>query len=138
MKQTILGFLVVLALFAGGPPASADSFAVFGSVQNGFWGPAVGATVTICEYGPPGGFVETIVVPEGGFVSVLIPYLPLAVAFEVENDPVYQDVHVLVARPDCWVSPCVGDQSASFEVRLQRRPALPGPIERRRSLEIAK
>lgn len=127
MKR-ILGLLAALAMAAS---ARADSFFVIGSIQDGFSGPAAGATVTLCEYGgPSNGFVETRVVPPDGFVSVVIPYQPVTVAFEVEGDPVYLDVHVVVAQTICPVSPCNPNQSASFEVRLQRRPALPIRIDR--------
>ncbi len=101
--------------------AMADSFSVIGSIQDGFSGPATGATVTLCEYGNNNGFSTTAIVTDTGLVQAIFPYLPHAVAFEVENDPNFEDVHVLVAQPYCVVSPCQPDQNAVFMIRLQRR-----------------
>lgn len=133
------GFLTLAVVLALSAPATADTFLVVGSIQDGFSGPAAGATVTFCEYGGlPNGFHETRVVPSDGLVTVLIPYLPVAVAFEVEGDPVYQDVHIVVAQSACPVSPCNPYQSGSFEIRLQRRPELPIRPTRIRPEPLAK
>jgi len=132
MKR-ILGALFAIALAAWAPPASADSFTVFGSIQDGFAGPAEGATLTLCEYGVANGFTATLVVPDSGLVAVVVPHLPGAVALEIEGDPVYEDVHVLVAQPICPVSPCNPNQVASFEIHLARRPEAPG-LDRRHPL----
>ncbi len=126
MKR-FLGAILAVALAALAPPASADTFTVFGSIQDGFAAPAAGATVTLCEYGVASGFTATLVVPESGLVAVVIPYLPNAVAFEVEGDPIYEDVHVLIAQPICPVSPCNPSQLASFEIHLARRTGAPAP-----------
>lgn len=101
--------------------AFADSFRVVGSIQDGFSGPAIGAKVTICEYGNGNGFSTTAIVQESGLVEAWFSYLPRAVAFEVEGDENFGDVHILVAQPYCVVSPCQPDQTAVFTVRLMRR-----------------
>ncbi len=125
--------VLALSLLAIGPPASADTLTVVGSIQDAFVGPATGATVTLCEYGAlTSGFVETQVVPEDGFISIVIPYLPATVAFEVEGDPAFEDVHVVVAQTICPVSPCNPNQSAAFEIRLQRRVKQAWPLKRLR------
>lgn len=119
MKKLIALLFLILPL-----SAAADSFTVIGSIQDGFSGPALGAHVTICEYGNSNGFSTTAIVQESGLVIASFPYLPNTVAFEVSEDKVYEDVHVIVAEPVCVVSPCDPDQSAVFMIRLMRRLVL--------------
>lgn len=114
--------LVIALLFFALPlSAAADSYSVIGSIQDGFSGPATGATVTLCEYGTNNGFSSTAIVTDTGLVQVIFPYLPRSVAFDVEADKQFEDVHVIVAQPLCVVSPCQPDQTAVFMIRLQRR-----------------
>ena len=129
----VLAFLLVPTLAP--PTAHADSFKVTGVVDDGYSGPATDTEVTLCEFdGSSTGYSQTVKVPENGVVEVVFPFLPVAVAFEVSANPTFHDVHILVARPICPVSPCNPDQSGAFVVRLARRPKVPVPVERFRPI----
>ncbi len=134
MKRFLAASLLALAAITIALPVLADSFTVVGFVEDGYSGPATGTNVTLCEYGIPSGFTATVAVPPDGVIAVSVPFLPRAVAFEIENDPTYQDVHILVAQSICPVSPCNPNQIAGFEIHLARRPSAPAPGERFRSV----
>ena len=126
-----------LGLFAA-PPARADTFTVTGLVEDGYSGPAAGVEITLCEYDNSAtGYSHTLTVPDNGVVEVVFPMLPSAVAFELEADSRFEDVHILVARPICPVSPCNPDQSGAFVVRLARRPKVPLPAPTFRPFAVA-
>lgn len=120
--------LLQILILAGSTPAFGDVYQIAGSVSDGFAGPAVGAMVTLCDYGHPEGFSATVAVPESGVVDVVFPYLPSAVAFDVSGDPTFRDVHVLVGAPVCPVSPCPPIQGGTFEIHLQRRDTAALPV----------
>lgn len=132
---SLVGLLALALSFGVAPPTRADTFTVIGVVEDGYAGPAEGVQVTLCEYDTSAtGFSATVPVPETGIVNVVFPLLPAAVAFEVEADPVFEDVHIVVAQPVCPVSPCNPTQTGIFAVRLERRPKVPIPAESFRPL----